>query len=337
MISLTLFFPGNGMREAMTEAMPFEILEMERDFESKKQSIGYGDAIDELIEVALPDNIKQKIQKGELKLDTEGVDKGLSINKRNCLMCQSGFIREKLFSETCDLIFKSVRRVLDQSDFRIQTVVLVGGFAESKIVQDNISRQIKEKFPGVQVTVPTSPFHAVLKGAVLFGHDMMIFKSRIMKKTYGVATNMVFDSTIHEPSKKWKNKEDGRSYCKDIFDVHVSRGESVMLQNKQPSKSYNPLRTTQTTMVIPLYEYPERVLSNHDVIYTTDDRCTHIGNINVDIKGNKEGRKRTVIVTMIFGGTQLHVTSFDESTKVEKDAIIEFRHDTKGMPDQHGT
>lgn len=311
----------------MSRALPFEILEMQQKFESLKVCIGSNEPVDENVEVTLPDEIIEQVQNGELKLSNER-SQGFSITRRKRVALKSQYVRNILFKETCDQIFVIIRRVLDQTNLGIKTVVLVGGFAESKIVQEHVRTKINDSFPEVNVFVPTSPFQAVLKGAVLFGHNLQIFRSRIMRKTYGVATNALFDRKVHDPSKKWLNKDDNKSYCKHIFDIHVRRGDSVKLLEKQPSKSYTPLHRKQKVMSIPLYEYPDR--AGTDIMYITDPKCKQIGSIKVDIKDNPEGRDRTVTVTMIYGGTQLSVIAVDESTKLEINSNIEFNQTSTG-------
>jgi len=64
-----------------------------------------------------------------------------------------------------------------------KTALVVGGFAESNMVQETL----KAEFPNLKVIVPFDAGLAVLKGAVLFGHSPMVITTRICPNTYGMA------------------------------------------------------------------------------------------------------------------------------------------------------
>jgi molecular chaperone DnaK (HSP70) len=48
----------------------------------------------------------------------------------------------------------------------LKTILLAGGFSESKLLQEGIQRH----FPSIAVRTPSGPSTAVVKGAVDFGH-----------------------------------------------------------------------------------------------------------------------------------------------------------------------
>lgn len=134
-----------------------------------KINIGSEEAVDEFITLSIPKEISRKIQSGDIKV----TDNSNIFTVEDELRFKSDFIRKELFQETCTLIYETIRRVLKAGE-QNQTVVLVGGFAESSIMRENVSDGLKKRYPNIQVLVPTSPFRAVLKGAVLYGHDRFI-------------------------------------------------------------------------------------------------------------------------------------------------------------------
>jgi molecular chaperone DnaK (HSP70) len=101
-------------------------------------------------------------------------------------------------------------------------VLLVGGFAESKIVQD----RIKEAFDDKKIIIPGESGLVVLKGAVLFGHNPKVIKSRVSKYTYGVELQRPFDADIHPQEFKFLNA-DNRLWCRNLFEVFIHAGETV--------------------------------------------------------------------------------------------------------------
>jgi hypothetical protein len=235
-------------------------------------------------------------------------------------MFNSMRVRDKLFKETCTVVYNSIGKVLNDTQAKgLRTVILVGGFSESPIVVESIRKLITNDFPDIKVFVPSSPFKAVLKGAVLFGQDPLIFRSRISRETFGIKTNKTFDSKQHDEMKKWRNKETGKYYCRDIFDIHVRKGQSVVLGNRQPVQSYFPIYKDQTKLGFPVF-----TSNSLNPKYTTDDGCKQIAKVTIDISDTSRGTDRECEVTMIYGGTELSVIATDKASGKEFNADIHF-------------
>lgn len=114
-----------------------------------------------------------------------------------------------------------VQRILAQSNFEnVSTILLVGGFAESGLVQE----KIREAFPTKRVIIPFESGLSVLRGAVLLGHNPKIMKSRISKYTYGTEVINTFEPGHPEEYKVFEN---GEFRCRYLFHKFVSAGESV--------------------------------------------------------------------------------------------------------------
>ncbi|WAR02233.1 HS12B-like protein, partial [Mya arenaria] len=236
-------FEGDVWKKCFMDANPQELLKMEHEFEQMKVAIGNESPVDELITVSLPNTVREGITTKSIKLSPKQ-DKGFEA-KYNKLQFRSQYIRDSLFQQTCHLVFDTVDRVLQQKESSgIQAVVLVGGFAESSIVQENVRHMIQEKYSNVKVVAPPTPFKAVLMGAVMYGHDMFIYKSRISRATYGVGCNSIVDERKHDQSMKLYNKEDGQYRCKD--------GDSMFLEDKSPISRTVPI--FKSTKSVPEYE-----------------------------------------------------------------------------------
>ncbi|WAR02232.1 HS12B-like protein [Mya arenaria] len=317
-------FEGDVWKKCFMDANPLDLLEMEHDFEKMKVAIGSEDPVDELITVPLPETVMEGITTKSIKLSPKQ-DKGFEA-KCNKLQFRSKYIRDSLFKQTCHLIFDAVDRVLQKRESSgIQAVVLVGGFAESSIVQENVRTMIQTKYSNVKVVAPTSPFKAVLMGAVMYGHDMFIYKSRISRATYGVGCKTIFDEKKHDQSKNWYNEDDGKYYCKDIFDVHVRMGDSVFLNDKSTiGRTYLPLLKNQKILSLPLYETSSHCIEKEAVLYTTDGSAKKVGEIKVELPESEDSTKQEVCVQMIYGGTQLSVIAKEKGSGKEYNAEIKF-------------
>ncbi|KAH3773902.1 hypothetical protein DPMN_175273 [Dreissena polymorpha] len=308
------------VQQLFKEATTYEITKLEREFEASKLSI-IPDSTEEKIKLSTPKLVREYITNKKMMFVE---DAPISYNNNDeTLEVKRQFVREKLFATPCALINQTVLKVLKEQP-EIKIVVLVGGFAESGIVQQNVAATIKETFPDVKVVVPTSPFRAVLTGAVLFGHNTFIFKSRISRATYGVGTNQLFDEAMHNPLKKWLDEENNVHRCKDVFSIHVKKGDSVALNVELEAKTYIPLYKAQKEVSIPVYESSEVGPTDGSVMYTTDSGCTKIADIKVAIPTANESSERGVSVRMIYGGTQLSVNAVCTHTGKVCPAVIRF-------------
>lgn len=86
----------------------------------------------------------------------------------------------KLFQPTLDSI---VSHVVSQIDSRISHLFLVGGFAESPLLQQQLRNAVGDR---VHVIIPNDVSLTILKGAVLFGLDPTTVRMRTSQMTYGV-------------------------------------------------------------------------------------------------------------------------------------------------------
>ena len=74
----------------------------------------------------------------------------------------------KLFKESCDSNVRNMKELFSEpASLGTDTIILVGGFSESEILQ----QAIYKSFPKKRLIIPQEAGLAVLKGAVLFGHS----------------------------------------------------------------------------------------------------------------------------------------------------------------------
>ncbi|KAL4232762.1 Heat shock 70 kDa protein 12A [Mactra antiquata] len=193
----------------------------------------------------------------------------------------------------------------------VSTILLVGGFSESEMLQC----MIREQFPDKKLIIPAEPGLAVLKGAVIFGHDPQVIKERRCRHTYGVGTTVIFDDSIHPVSKKFT--ANGTDRCKDIFSKHVEIGQPVLVEENQIELTYTPVYDDQTKMTFGVYISPER-----DPMYVDGPSCKRLGSLEIDIEGT--GLNRSVTVQMTFSDTELHVAGTNNNTGKKTLAKFDF-------------
>lgn len=140
-----------------------------RDFETKKRTVK-PDMTDK-VTVTLPLRLME-IYKNEMD---ETVEEALP-NTRYARTVEyiAGKLRiqpqvfKDFFNETLQGIIQHITNIMKSfSGDSLSRILLVGGFSESPMVL----KAIRELFPNKKVIAPADPGLAVLKGAVLFGHD----------------------------------------------------------------------------------------------------------------------------------------------------------------------
>lgn len=83
------------------------------------------------------------------------------------LRMEAGLFKE-LFREPINMLVEHLQQLMSEDNLSdVSTLLMVGGFSESPIMQDAIMKA----FPAKRVIVPVDAGLAVLKGAVLFGHQ----------------------------------------------------------------------------------------------------------------------------------------------------------------------
>jgi tRNA A37 threonylcarbamoyltransferase TsaD len=85
----------------------------------------------------------------------------------------------------------------------VEYVFLVGGFAESKLLEHRVKSELER--PGRRVIVPHRPSLAVMKGAVMLGlAGPGRFANRVAKCTYGVNRALPWDpSSPDHRGREW--------------------------------------------------------------------------------------------------------------------------------------
>ncbi|GLD68506.1 heat shock 70 kDa protein 12A-like protein [Lates japonicus] len=151
---------------------------------------------DEEVQITCPFNlgtIAQKKKKIEKFFETV---RGASWNDGSIKISKEKM--KSFFIESLNGITESLREILDK-DFNIQFILLVGGYAESKILRGHINDQFGDQ---CKVLCPFRAQEAIVKGAVKFGRNPEVVASRKSAFTYGIATCEKFKSR-HKAEKKF--------------------------------------------------------------------------------------------------------------------------------------
>ncbi|XP_014835704.1 PREDICTED: heat shock 70 kDa protein 12A-like, partial [Poecilia mexicana] len=128
------------------------------------------------------------------------------------------------------------------SALNIKYILLVGGYAQSKVLQQHITDQFGHQ---CKVLCPFRAQEAILRGAVEFGRNPNVVVSRKSSYTYGFAVCEKFDESKHKKEKKFIAK--GVEWSRDIFRKLVEEGEDLGSQDTREFLC-SPARADQVEM-----------------------------------------------------------------------------------------
>ena len=219
-----------------------------------------------------------------------------------------------LFEPVMQDIIRHIAELLKKPDLEgVKFMFLVGGFAESPLLQNEIRRSFATQ---LRVIIPQDVGLSILKGAVLFGLDPTVVRVRRSALTYGVGVLNKFVPGKHPPEKR--TKKDGTEWCTDVFDTFVIVDQSVALGDKV-SRSYTPAKSYQTSTVISIY-----CSDKEHVMFTTDPGVRRCGEIYLEMPDTTGGKQRELQTTMSFGDTEIKVQATDLTSGKTAKAAIDF-------------
>ena len=307
---------GKSVLEKYQEKHPDDYLDIFRNFEVKKRDIspdkntkitlhvraGLKDLFFEETRKDLEETIKDNEFTDDIKLIADKLKITASVYRN-------------MFKEATDSIVGHVKTLLaEPSTSGMSTILMVGGFSESDMLQ----HAIRKNFPDMKLIIPREPGLAVLKGAVIYGHNPNCIVERVCRYTYGIEISTPFNDEKHDRTKKVEIE--GKWYCEDIFDKHVEIGQTVKFGEKQAEKSYTPLKENQSSISFAIYTSKSK-----ETMYTTDDSCSKIGSFTIkDIDRSLPRDSRTVKVSFTFSSTEIEIYAIEVKTGKKVTCNLDF-------------
>ncbi|KAL4236721.1 hypothetical protein ACF0H5_005105 [Mactra antiquata] len=272
-----------------------DFMDMMREFEIKKRSATPN--MDSKITFKIPISLFEWYSRNKQMELREAIKGNQSLSGKVVLagdkMRVDCKVVESFFDKTCSEIVAHMKNIFSEPMAKdISAILMVGGFSESAMLQD----AVKKAFPTKRVIIPNEAGLAVLKGAVLFGHDSSVITARIAKYTYGLKFRKIYDQKIHP---KERLDESGK-HIQGVFGKLVEVGQSTSVEDRQEKRSYSPLHG-DTAFTIKLYASPEK-----NPEYVDDPGCFKVGEVYVDCR-NRDGSIGSASVWLVFGGTELEV------------------------------
>ncbi|XP_053372779.1 heat shock 70 kDa protein 12A-like [Mercenaria mercenaria] len=282
-------------------------LHLSRGFELKKQAAGIQSEgnVTMHFPVSLIDLFETENERKMNIKDAKVVSKyGKTIElKRDKLKISQSTV-EKLFEDSIQQIVKHVQKLMrDERMAEVKAILMVGGYSESPLLQ----HAIKLAFSGIHIVIPQEASSAVLRGALIFGHNPATITERILKYTYGTDLYQPFLEGKHQETKRMMT--DAGDCCAGIFGKLIEKELRVTPGETQVKRSFCALSKKQTGMYFNIF-----VSEESNPTYVDDKGCTKIGTIRIKFEEPDDLPGRTVNLTMLLGGTEIIVELEDEKS-----------------------
>ena len=283
---------GDDTFRDFSEEQKGEFLSFIAEIESKKTMTrpGSNDPVLIKIPAVLNDAVKDGIKAPKFCKQLEIIGDKLKLD---------GKYFESFFKEATSKIVSHVRELLEFTPGPIKSIIAVGGFSDSPVLQKCIRDNFQHSY---EIIIPPDASLCVMKGAVLHGHDPDKVASRKIPLTYGVAMTKPFRNIVHRQTKKITL--DGQILCDDLFDKHIEVGQTVTTGEVQKSRIYYPLSDTDTVLPVMLYSS-----SYKNPMYIDDPGCHCVGTFLVKSNPNlgKSANDRPLQISISFGRTDIVV------------------------------
>ncbi|KPM02627.1 hypothetical protein QR98_0010430 [Sarcoptes scabiei] len=232
---------------------------------------------------------------------------------------------KRMFMKTIQPTIEIIKALLDK-EIRfesIRTIFLVGGFAQSLLLQQEMRLEFE---PKRFVITPHHASLAVLFGACQYGLNPSLIQSRRARRTYGVAIMMKFDSSIHPRSKRFVHNK--HEWCCDVFDRFVYINQSIGLF-ESIRRRYKPIVSNQTSCIFHIY-----CTDKFHTRFVTDEGVRKCGTLFLDLERmdlpdhlNPAFQKlieREIELEMFFGESEIKVSAKDLITGSSVNSNIDF-------------
>jgi len=230
----------------------------------------------------------------------------------------------RFFQPVVSQILARIEQVLARSECKtIKTIVLVGGFAESSFLFE----EIKDTFASKNITVikSSTPMLSVLKGAVMFGLKRDIISSRKMSQSIGMKIAQIYNKEIHDLSEV--EIVEGKSVCRNVYHQFVKINESVKA-GTTVQFPFRPLSASSPTCKVVIY-----ASNSNDIKYVTDDACYRLGEILIQNPSiNYQGTVGIITVVMDLSGTDIKVMAYTQNSQEELKLSLNFVPEESYIP-----
>eukprot|EP00058_Branchiostoma_floridae_P006842 XP_002592330.1 hypothetical protein BRAFLDRAFT_240194 [Branchiostoma floridae] len=232
----------------------------------------------------------------------------------NGVIRMSHALMKSFFTPAIDSILDHLDKLLKKEvSMPLKCMFMVGGFSESPILQHKVKQRFQSQ---CDVIVPDGCGLAIIKGAVMFGHNPSSIAARMSKYTYGAHVCNPFIKGQH-PDRLWK-KIDGKPMCSQLFHKFVEAGQLVDV-DEVSEHIFSPSSRFHLTMSIEIFRTKEK-----EVQYCDEEGVVKCGYLSVGLPSPFSGSSRDVKAIITFAETEIKVDAVALGSGKRESTTIDF-------------
>lgn len=194
-------------------------------------------------------------------------------------------------------VVKYIKRIIQYVE-DIKSIIYAGSVSSN----DFIISMIKEKLPkNINNYLSAYPSTSIAKGAVIFGMDPYIIKSRVSKYTIGISVEQRWDEKKHGKRKdlKFFCKIENCYKCKNIFSPIIFRKDKIEIKDTK-LRHYSIIQPKNTVVFYKTVFYNVKYI---DETCNSKRKCIEFGRIPFDVGDSFDPNNKDVVVELQLGGT----------------------------------
>lgn len=230
---------------------------------------------------------------------------------------------KSFFNPTIDKLIAHVSRMFEDKLYSdIETVLIVGGFSERELVQE----QLKQHFGNTKRLVfPYKASLSVLRGAVYSGHCKDLISHPVAMLTFGFQIWPKFDKSQY--SRDRKKIVNGKERCRDVFLKMFTKGEPISFGMKK-SLFFKPMVQDEDVLECGIF-----VSNQKDPKYIDEPGCVKLGTLLVPLPNFERQKNVEIEESITYGKTQIKVSAYNCKTNKEHEIIIDLLSPDINLPD----
>ncbi|CAB5192632.1 unnamed protein product [Rhizophagus irregularis] len=197
-----------------------------------------------------------------------------------------------MFDPIVDRIIKLINLQLSYAREKCSAMFLVGGFSESKYLQQRIKREFQNQIN--VISVPNQPMAAISRGATLYGVSLFNPENDNMKVTRCLITTRILKYTYGIKMEGDPIERKLRNGCIDRFHCIAKRGTQVDT-NEEFTTFFTPLSPMQAKVCFKIY-----YTTKDDAKYCDEPGMTLLGKFGVYLADSDESSKSGLLDKLFF-------------------------------------
>ncbi|RCH87987.1 hypothetical protein CU098_005820 [Rhizopus stolonifer] len=212
-------------------------------------------------------------------------------------------LKQKVFEPVVQRVLSLIEKQYSQvPDQKVSCVFLVGGFGSSNYLFQRIQEAFGHQIQ--QILCPPRAPMAVVRGAVYFGLNPRVIKSRVSRRTYGINAGLPFDERL-DPISSRVVRPDGSIRCTSRFLMFVKKGDVLPVDHCIREKMFVYYGMMKATDIM-LYATED----DKEPRYFDEPQVKQVAAISVPIPrlpNVAHGERIAYTVRMYFGLTEIRM------------------------------